>query len=74
MTIEELKDKHYMTNNGSDICHLEHTQLSIQFAIEVLDKIFTNGFGMPDIHSTKEDWRREYEDKIQELKQYLDEK
>ena len=78
MTIEELKNKHSelievgLGNTEEELAEYwfnkqkEHTELSIQFAIEILEEIeICNSLGeLPDI----------IEDKIQELKQYLDEK
>ena len=78
MTIEELEDKHSelieigLGNTEEELAEYwfnkqkEHTKLSIQFAIEILEEIeICNSLGeLPDI----------IEDKIQELKQYLDEK
>jgi hypothetical protein len=64
MTIDELKDRHYTANNGSDVCHLEHTELSIEFAISVLEELLLG---------EKLHWSS-MNNKIQELKQYLDEK
>ena len=63
MTIEELKDKHFNIDEGNVEIPISfvnsHTKLSIQFAIEVLEDM--------DEHT-------QINDKIQELKQYLDEK
>ena len=77
MTIEELEDKHSelievgLGNTEEELAEYwfskqkEHTNLSIQFAIEILEKFeICNSLGeLPDV----------IEDKIQELKQYLDE-
>lgn len=68
MIIEELEDRHldlkwteYMSNKEhADL----HTKLSIQFAIEVLEETAKLCFSDRSI----------VEDKIQELKTYLDEK
>jgi len=67
MTIEELDDKHF---NIPDQCYRsseKHTNLSIQFAIEVLEE-FTTQYcecGMIDDNIA-------IENKIQKLKKYLD--
>ena len=61
MTIEELNDKHLELIRNPRGCSLigkSHIKLSIQFAIEVLESF--------DEHT-------QINDKIQELKQYLDE-
>ena len=69
MTIEELEDKHFNIDEGNVEIPISfvnsHTKLSIQFAIEILEEFkICNSLGeLPDI----------IEDKIQELKQYLDE-
>ncbi len=63
MTIEELEDKHFYISHQ----HREsHTKLSIQFAISVLEEMEYNI--LSDMEICK------FESKIQELKQYLDEK
>ena len=77
MTIEELEDKHLNTintgigNTEEELAEYwfskqkEHTNLSIQFAISVLESL---GVG----RCYECDANNEIEDKIQELKQYLD--
>ena len=63
MTIEELEDKHFYISHQ----HREsHAKLSIQFAISVLEEMEYNI--LSDMEICK------FESKIQELKQYLDEK
>ena len=70
MTIEELRNKHFNTSIAGKVLNgstdYKHTKLSIQFAIDVLEKFeICNSLGeLPDV----------IEDKIQELKQYLDER
>ena len=78
MNIQELEDKHSSIILSTTLPPFArksklHGKLSVEFAIEILDSIFTNGFGMPDNHSSKEDWKEEYETARFELKQYLDE-
>lgn len=58
MTIEELENKHFIIPDEAYMASDKHTKLSIQFAIEVLESF--------DEHT-------QINDKIQELKQYLDE-
>ena len=62
MTIEELDDKHRIVSwhNVNPDNHL-HTKLSTQFAIDILEE-FKTSYNFSEI-----------ENKIQELKQYLDE-
>lgn len=79
MRIEELEDKHLNTintgigNTEEELAEYwfskqkEHTNLSIQFAISVLESL---GVG----RCYECDANNEIENKIQELKQYLDEK
>ena len=68
MNIEELTDKHWalMTLDYDDNIRFNHTKLSIQFAISVLEdlKFDTIDHGYSPIRINK---------KIQELKTYLDE-
>ena len=67
MNIKELEDKHYhIWDCWRGTCSNEdlHTKLSIQFAIEVLEEVSNSSF---EIYS------KTLNDKIQELKQYLDE-
>ena len=79
MRIEELEDKHLNTintgigNTEEELAEYwfskqkEHTNLSIQFAISVLESL---GVG----RCYECDANNEIENKIQELKQYLDER
>ena len=79
MTIEELEDEHLNTintgigNTEEELAEYwfskqkEHTNLSIQFAISVLESL---GVG----RCYECDANNEIENKIQELKQYLDER
>lgn len=62
MNIQELEDKHYTIWDFDRISSNEekHTKLSVEFAIEILDNL------SPDYHKF-------IENKIQELKKYLDE-
>lgn len=68
MTIKELNDKHFSIASGkgweNNPFEDEHTELSIQFAIEVLKSLDDNVNGR-DVYTC-------IGDKIQELKQYLD--
>lgn len=70
MTIEELVQEHYDIHFGKKYeinPPNYHTKLSIQFAIEVLESL--------DVGKCYEcSANFEVEDKIQELKQYLDER
>ena len=77
MTIEELKDKHSelievgLGNTEEELAEyyfnnqIQHKNVSIQFAISVLESL---GVG----RCYECDANNEIEDKIQELKQYLD--
>ena len=66
MTIEELKDKHFYISHQ----HREsHTKLSIQFAISLLEELEQFWIG-----DSKMIYVDEIQGKIQELKEYLDEK
>ena len=72
--IEDLNKSHYKIweKNPEISQSKEHTKLSIQFAIEVLKKIFTDGCGNYDDVCSKDDFIREYINKSYELKQYYD--
>lgn len=68
MTIKELNEKHLeliRNPSGRSLIGKSHTRISIQFAIEVLEKCNK----LLSLHRGKY-----LRDKIQELKQYLDEK
>lgn len=69
MNIEELKERHYDTDRVSKTLNkpsgYAHTKLSIEFAISVLEDLNAETF------YDKED---DFNNKIQELKTYLDEK
>lgn len=69
MTIEKLEDKHFLILGygirNEIILNKEHAKLSIQFAVEVLEEMF------PMMVQYDNEL---INDKIQELKQYLDEK
>lgn len=67
MTIEELEDNHGEIHEGFDGYIEQHTNLSIQFAIEVLEECIN--YNKHHIDNSCQD---NVEDKIQELKQYLD--
>ena len=84
MTIDELKAKHFWNVQLADkYSHLlredeiyltdNHTYLSIQFAIEVLKDLEFRADLMIDM-SSKTHGYRFMQDKIKELKEYLDEK
>ena len=69
MNVEELEDRHHdlkwQSYKGEDFLAKEHTKLSIKFAISVLKELrsYVEEIDLDPIN-----------DKIQELKQYLDEK
>lgn len=65
MTIEELEHKHFIIPEQAYKSSKQHTKLSIQFAINVLEEMEYNI--LSDMEICK------FESKIQELKQYLDE-
>jgi len=70
MNIQELEDEHYSLENLSRSSNIwkyaEHTKLSIQFAIEILENLHkTNCNGVGVIMYF------EINDKIEELKKYL---
>ena len=58
MNIEELKDKHELI-----AFDLNHAKLSIEFAISVLEEVY----------SGQEEYSITFNNKIQELKQWLNE-
>ena len=76
MSIQELEDKHkdVVLNplNYKHYNHIEHTKLSIEFAISVLDELKFRHDLMSDF-SSKTFGYKFMCDKIQELKTYLDE-
>lgn len=63
MTIEELKGKHVSARYRNDGNYEEHTKLSVEFAISVLEELHEK-------NKYKEGSQALYY-KIQELKQYL---
>ena len=65
MNAKDLNKSHYKIweKNPEISQSKEHTKLSIQFTIDVLEEIWD-----------REDWGEDLQSKIQELKQYLDEK
>ena len=69
MTIDELEDKDWDTwcilDDGTD-----HTKLTVQFTVEVLEKLVDDSLG---VCLDCQYWENAFS-KIQELKQYLDEK
>lgn len=74
MNIEELEKKHWSLmilndNYYDDNIRFKHTKLSIQFAIKVLKECIN--YNKTPIENSCQD---NIENKIQELKQYLDEK
>ena len=69
MTIEELENEHFQISDEFDRCAEQHTKLSIEFAISVLEEF--NPYWVGDVTMV---YTTEIESKIQELKQYLDEK
>ena len=73
MTIEELEDKHVKIAleplNFDEFHYKKHAKLSVEYTISVLDEILSNNtytFGNQDIADS-------IENKIEELKQYLNE-
>ena len=77
MNIEELKEKHseifWMDDVSNTINIRLHTKLSVEFAISVLEDLKFRFEIMSDM-STATHGYRFLQNKIQELKQYLDEK
>ena len=74
MNIEELESKHYSIFEDRSIGNpnLKHTKLSIEFAISVLEESLNR---IIDVDSDEAYYiQNTLEDKIQELKTYLDEK
>jgi hypothetical protein len=67
------EDTSVLYEKEEELVAKEATKLSVEFAIEVLDSIFTNGFGCPDKHSSRGDWEEEYKNLKFTLQQYLDE-
>jgi len=81
MTIDKLKAKHfwivqqadrygYLLSEDETYLTDGHTKLSIQFAIEILEKLVDDSLG---VCLDCQYWENAFS-KIQELKQYLDEK
>ena len=72
MNIQELEDKHgnipLEPLNFDEFYEVEHTKLSVEFAISVLEE-----FTIQYCECGRVDDNVEIESKIQELKQYLDE-
>ena len=73
MDIEELEDRHgnipLEPLNFDEFHYNKHTKLSVEYTISVLDEILSNNtytFGNQDIADS-------IENKIEELKQYLNE-
>ena len=68
MNIQELEDKHndlkWQSYKGEEVTSKEHTKLSVEFAISVLEEVNKN---YPELIHYR------INDKIKELKQYLDE-
>ena len=76
MNIEELEDKHgnipLEPLNFDEFHYKKHTKLSIEFAISVLESIdMSLHLNSEAIYSKRQ--QKFIEDKIQELKQYLNE-
>jgi hypothetical protein len=71
MNIEELEDNHYKISDEFNRCEQQHTKLSIQFAIEVLKSMLID---VNDLYADEFDYffNDKINNKIQELKQYLD--
>ena len=72
MNIQELEDKHgnipLEPLNFDEFYEVEHTKLSVEFAISVLEE-----FTIQYCECGRVDANVEIESKIQELKQYLNE-
>ena len=76
MSIEELENKHgdipLEPLNFDEFHYKKHTKLSVEFAINVLENIDMKlHLNSEAIYSKRQ--QKFIEDKIQELKQYLDE-
>lgn len=71
MTVEELKIKHFKEYLKSivTIPEKDHYKISIQFAIEILEELNQTWVG-----DSKMIYADAVQNKVQELKQYLDEK
>ena len=73
MNIQDLEDKHNNISDATFLAEIEHTKLSIQFAINILGEMLisvsTNGNQIPSKEELKV-----YDfinNKIEELKKYL---
>ena len=64
MSIQELEYKHFNIPDQAYQQSIKHTKLSVEFAISVLEEVNKN---YPELIHYR------INDKIQELKQYLDE-
>lgn len=76
MSIEELEDKHgnipLELLNFDEFYYIKHTKLSVEFAISVLEEIDMKlHLNSEAIYSKRQ--QKFIEDKVKELKQYLDE-
>ena len=76
MNIEELEDKHvkiaFEPLNFDEFHYKKHTKLSVEFAINVLENIDMKlHLNSEAIYSKRQ--QKFIEDKVKELKQYLDE-
>lgn len=73
MSIEELGNKHFGIWDEIGVGNpqvKQHTKLSIEFAISVLNDIFQDGCG-EIYYGSSDDFIEEYKDKIEELKKQL---
>ena len=69
MSIEELEYKHFRIPDEAFLSGVQHSLVSVEFAISVLEEILCNNtytFGNQDIADS-------IENKIKELQKYLDE-
>ena len=65
MNIQELENKHFRIPDKSFCSNILHRDISIQFAIEILEEL-SYSIGTPDCHCEVEIYN-----KIEELKKYL---
>lgn len=73
MTVENLIDKHFAhsPHNWPNKEYKKYVEISIRFAISILNDIFTDGNGEIDDCCSKDDLTEEYLRVINELKQQL---
>lgn len=77
MNIQELEDKHFNLPNEplglKEFPYKKHTKLSVEFAIEQLEEIDQTIFNILNNNPDFFQISFKIQDKIQELKQYLNE-